>query len=318
MTDLVPTSPFISAIVTSYFEEKSLEEFHRRLSQALRDVGRPYEIIMVNAGSTDRTWEIMQKLFETDPHVRVILDFFKNSGQLAAMTAGVCEARGKVILFIDSDLQLDPEDLPRLVAEYDKGFDLVSGYREKRQDAWLRIVPSKLANVIMRKVSHSSLRDFGCTFKLYNAALLRGLELGPFKLYNTASAIARVSRYAEVPVNHHARPFEKSGWTFRKLWKFNMENIVNLSERPFQFLGCVGFLGAMVFLIRLLLEMVVPFRVLDQVTTGLILNVLVIVFFVLFGMLCLIGEFGIRSFIASQRYPAYVIRDRSRKEGPDF
>ena len=314
MTDLMPPRPFISAIVTSYFEEKSLEEFHRRLSQALQSVGRPYEIIMINDGSTDRTWEIMHDLYEADAHVRVIVDFFKNSGQLAAMTAGICEARGKVVLFLDSDLQLDPEDLPRLVAEYDKGHDLVSGYREKRQDSWLRVVPSLLANAIMRKVSRSNLRDFGCTFKLYNASLLKRLDLSPFKLYNTASAIARIARYVEVPVTHHVRPYEKSGWTFRKLWKFNMENLVNLSERPFQILGALGFAGALLFLVRLLIELAIPFRVLDTVTTGLILNVLVIAFFALFGTLCLIGEFSIRSFIASQHYPAYVIREAHRKE----
>lgn len=314
MTEPFPPQPFISAIVTSYFEEKSIEEFHRRLSQALQRVGRPYEIIMINDGSTDRTWEIMKALYDADTHVRAIVDFFKNSGQLAAMTAGIFEARGKVVLFIDSDLQLDPEDLPRLVAEYDKGFDLVSGYRAHRQDSLWRIIPSKLANAIMRKASHSKLRDFGCTFKLYNAALLKRLDLSPFKLYNTAGAIARIGRYAEVPVNHHARPYEKSGWTFRKLWKFNMENLVNLSERPFQILGVLGFAGAMLFLLRLVIELAVPFRILDEVTTGLVLNALVIAFFILFGMLCLIGEFAIRSFIASQRYPAYVIREAHRKE----
>lgn len=314
MKDRNAPRPFITAIVTSYFEEKSLVEFHRRLSQALVHVGRPYEIVMINDGSTDRTWDIMRELYEADPQVRVIIDFFKNSGQLAAMTAGVCEARGEVILFIDSDLQLDPEDLPRLVAEFDNGVDLVSGYRENRQDSLLRIIPSKLANAIMRKASNSKLRDFGCTFKLYHASLLKGLDLGPFKLYNTASAIARIARYAEVPVNHHARPYEKSGWTFRKLWKFNMENLVNISERPFQILGLLGFAGALLFAIRLSFEIVLPFRVLNEVTTGLILNALVIGFFALFGTLCLIGEFGIRSFMASQRYPHYVIREVLRKE----
>lgn len=314
VTEPMPPQPFISAIVTSYFEEKSLEQFHHRLSQALQRVGRPYEIIMINDGSTDRTWDIMREIYDTDAHVRVIIDFFKNAGQLAAMTAGICEARGKVILFIDSDLQLDPEDLPRLVAEYDKGYDLVSGYRENRQDSLLRIIPSKLANAIMRKASDSHFRDFGCTFKLYNAALLKRLDLSPFKLYNTASAIARIARYTEVPVNHHPRPYEKSGWTFRKLWKFNMENLVNLSERPFQILGVLGFAAAILFILRLLVELVLPFRILSEVTTGLILNALVIAFFALFGALCLIGEFSIRTFIASQRYPAYVIREAHRKD----
>ncbi|MCC6487680.1 MAG: glycosyltransferase family 2 protein [Candidatus Hydrogenedentes bacterium] len=300
--------PEISAVVTSYFEEKSLPEFYRRLSTALQGLGRPYEIIMVNDGSTDGTFEIMERLYQEDPHIFAIVDFFKNSGQLAAMTAGACRSRGKAILFIDSDLQLAPEDLPRLVAKYDEGFDLVSGYRENRQDSAFRVLPSKIANMIMRKVSQTTLSDFGCTFKLYNAKVIRAFELGPFKLFNTASVIARIGKWTEVPVTHKPRPYGRSGWTFRKLWQFNMENFVNLSQRPFQLLAGLCLVLAFLFMVRVLADVFLHVTILKTVSNGLLLNAVTVSCLVLLGVLCIIGEFCIRNFLLNQRYPAYIER----------
>lgn len=302
--------PVISAIVTSYNEEHSLDEFHRRLSDALNAVGRPYEIIFVNDGSSDKTLDVMKRIFEADDHVSAVLDFAKNAGQLAAMTAGICEARGDAILFLDSDLQLAPEDLPMLVAEYDRGCDLVTGYRENRRDSLGRVVPSKLANLIMRKVSGARLRDFGCTFKLYNAAVLRAFDFGPFKLYDTARVIARIGRIREVPVRHFPRKYGKSGWTFSKLWHLNMENVVNLSQRPFQIIGVVCLLGAFLFVARVAVDFVYHFQVLEETTHGLLLNAIVVALLILVGILCIIGEFTVRAFVMGQRYPYYIIRER--------
>jgi glycosyltransferase involved in cell wall biosynthesis len=301
--------PEISAIVTSYFEEKSLPEFYRRLSAALQGLERPYEIIMINDGSTDKTFDIMRRFYDEDPHIYAIVDFFKNSGQLAAMTAGACRARGKAILFIDSDLQLAPEDLPRLVAKYDEGYDLVSGFRENRKDSVFRVLPSKIANRIMRKVSQTTLSDFGCTFKLYNAKVIRAFDLGPFKLFNTASVIARIGRWTEVPVTHAPRPYGHSGWTFKKLWQFNMENFVNLSQRPFQLLGALCLVLAALFALRVLTDLVFHITLLPTVTNGLLLNAIAVSTLALLGLLCLIGEFTIRNFLLNQRYPAYIERE---------
>ncbi|MCL4692262.1 MAG: glycosyltransferase family 2 protein [Candidatus Hydrogenedentes bacterium] len=301
--------PDITAIVTSYFEEKSLPEFYGQLSAALRDLGRPYEIIMINDGSTDRTFDIMKELFEKDPNIYAIVDFFKNSGQLAAMTAGATRARGKAILFIDSDLQLTPKDLPRLVEKYDEGYDLVSGYRVDRRDSPFRVLPSKIANMIMRRVSQTTLSDFGCTFKLYNAKILHAFDLGPFKLFNTASVISRIGRWTEVPVTHFPRPYGRSGWTFRKLWQFNMENIVNLSHKPFQLIGGLCLLLAALVALRIGIDLVFHIKILSTVTNGLILNALAISCLATLGLLCIVGEFTIRGFLLNQRYPAYVERE---------
>jgi glycosyltransferase involved in cell wall biosynthesis len=310
------TQPEITAVVTSYFEEKSLPEFYALLSSTLHDLGRPYEIIMINDGSTDRTFEIMKELFDKDPHISVIVDFFKNSGQLAAMTAGACRARGKAILFIDSDLQLTPKDLPRLVEKYDEGYDLVSGYRVDRRDSPFRVLPSKIANMIMRRVSQTTLSDFGCTFKLYNAKIIRAFELGPFKLFNTASVISRIGRWTEVPVTHFPRPYGRSGWTFRKLWQFNMENFVNLSHKPFQLIGGLCLLLAALFTLRVLVDLVFHIKILSTVTNGLILNAIVVSCLATLGVLCIVGEFTIRSFLSNQEYPAYIEREIIQRGGP--
>ncbi len=312
-----PTRPRISAIVTSYYEEATLEEFHEKLTEGLRATGESYEIIMVNDGSTDATFEKMKLLYERDEHIVCVMDFFKNAGQLAAWTAAIQESRGEVVLLIDSDLQMDPTELPRLYDEYCKGYDLISGYRENRQDSLSRVIPSRIANMIMRKVSGSTLRDFGCTFKLYDARLLRGLELGPYKTFNTPLVVAQVQRYSEVPITHFPRRHGKSGWTFTKLWQYNMDNLVNLTKRPFQIVMALCLLLAGLLTARVLLYPFFPYDVLDEVTNGLLLHATVISLLITTAILCMIGEFAIRSFNMSLRMPAYIVREiHDRRHAP--
>ena len=131
----MPT-PDLSIIVTCYFEEQSIDEFHARLSAAAQSTGCSYEIVMVNDGSTDGTWPKLLSLYESDPHVTTVVNLFRNAGQVAAMTAGINHARGQAFVFMDSDLQLDPEELPMLVATYQEGYDIVSGARKERS-LWL-------------------------------------------------------------------------------------------------------------------------------------------------------------------------------------
>jgi len=306
-------SPEFSAIITCYFEEQSIEEFHSRLSKALESLGRDYEIIFVNDGSTDKTFEKLKAIFGRDPHVSAVIDLFKNAGQAAAMTAGFTHARGRRLIFMDSDLQLDPAELPLLVAKHDEGYDVVSGCRRKRKDPLSRVVPSRIANMIMRKVSRSTLTDFGCTFKIFDARLIRAFEYGPFKPWRPAYVIAQAQRCAEIPITHHPRKYGKSGWTFRKLFAYNMDNLVGITDRPFQILSVVCLLLAMAFVVRIALAWVLPFSILEEITNGLILNVLALGLLVILAVLCAIGEFLIRSFNMLQRRPAYIIREIHRK-----
>jgi glycosyltransferase involved in cell wall biosynthesis len=311
--DSLPAAPEFSVLITCYYEELSIEEFHARLSKALRSLGRSFEIVFVNDGSTDRTFEKLGEIFERDADVSVIMDLFRNAGQLAAITAALCEARGRAVLLMDSDLQLAPEEIPLLVAEYDKGYDVVSGARVNRKDSWLRIVPSKLANVVMRKATRSEFRDFGCTFKIYDAKLLRGFDYGPHRLFSTVDTIARAGRRREIPVTHCPRKYGKSGWTFQKLLKFNSDNLVSLSERPFQILAGLCLAVAALFSVRILLSYVFPFRILGSVSNGLLLNAILISLLISLGVLCMIGEFAIRSFLIGRNLPFYVVRQVRRR-----
>jgi undecaprenyl-phosphate 4-deoxy-4-formamido-L-arabinose transferase len=299
-----------SACITCYYEEKSIEEFYRRLSAALESLNRSYEIIFVNDGSRDGTWEKLKAIFARDPRVHAVVDLFKNSGQQAAQTVALNESRGKALVFIDSDLQLAPEELPRLVAEYDRGFDLVTGYRQNRKDSLFRIVPSRLANMIMRRASHSNVRDFGCTFKIFDAAPIRAFQYGPRLVLNMVEVISKIDRIAEVPVTHYPRRYGKSGWTFTKLMKYNMDNVVTLSERPFQVVGLLCLGVTVLMAVRILLYRWMPLPFLPSVTNGLLLNAIMIALLVNVALLSLAGEFVIRSFFQQKGTPLYVVRER--------
>ncbi|MBI3119657.1 MAG: glycosyltransferase, partial [Candidatus Hydrogenedentes bacterium] len=264
-------------------------------------------------GSTDGTWDKLKAIFARDPHVSVVIDLFQNTGQAAAMTAGFKEARGRKFVFMDSDLQLDPGELPLLVAKFDEGYDIVSGCRKNRKDSWSRVIPSKLANVIMRKVSRSTLTDFGCTFKIYDARLIRAFPYGPTNPWKPAYVIAQTRRWAEVPVTHYPRKYGKSGWTFRKLFAYNMDNLVGISDRPFQILSGVCFLFAVLFIVRILLGFVMPFRVLSEISNGLLLNFLMFSLLFTLAVLSAVGEFLVRSYNLLQKHPAYIVRELLRK-----
>lgn len=309
--------PELSLLVSCFNEEHSIEEFHARASSALEATGRSYEIVMVNDGSADSTWEKLKALYAVDDQIAVVLDLFRNAGQQAAVTAALCEARGEKIILLDSDLQLSPEELPDLLAKYEEGHDLVSGCRVNRKDSLGRIVPSKLANWIMRRASRSTLSDFGCTFKIYNGNLLRAFDFGPHHIFNNVDCIAAITRYAEVPVSHHPRRYGKSGFTFRKLWAYNMDNLLKLSQVPFQILAGLCAVLGLLFMVRILFGFFSDAGLLSEVTNGLLLNVLVVVLLILLAVLALIGEFTIRTFIRMQRTPAYIVRERhGRRPAP--
>lgn len=298
-----------SVLVSCYFEERSIEEFHARLSATLKKSGRSCEMIFVNDGSTDGTFEKLKAIFDADPDVAAVFDLFSNVGQPNAKTPGVLCARGRAVVQLDSDLQLDPEELPVLMAKYEEGYDIVSGYRRERRDSFTRRLPSTLANSLMRAASGSKIRDYGCTFKIYDGRLVRGFAFDRFQPWRALPVISAAGRVAEVPVNHHERKYGKSGWTFRKLFTHNMESIVNLSTQPFQMLAAICVAFALLFATRIALGWLMPFSILRTVTNGLILNFLALGFLVVLAVLAAIGEFVIRNFSVLQRRPTFVIRE---------
>lgn len=198
------TSPQISVVVPVFNEEENMSILQSELRNAL--AGLDYEIVFVDDASRDRTVEKV----ETDPRVRV-LRFEKNTGQSAAMYAGVNAARGATVVLIDGDLQNDPADIPKLLAEISRGADLVCGYRAERKDTWVKRATSRIANFVRSRFTRDGVRDTGCTLKAMRRECVAALV--PFKgMHRFIPALVKGAGYrlVEIPVNHRPRRFGQS------------------------------------------------------------------------------------------------------------
>src|SRR5262245_20798231 len=203
--------PELSIVIPVRNEAASLPELHREFTEALAAWGRSYELILVDDGSTDDSFEIMARLQATDPRVRVIR-FRRNFGQTAAFAAGFDYARGRLIATSDGDLQNDPHDIPAMVELIDAGHDIVCGWRRDRHDAFLsRRLPSMLANSLISVVTGVRLHDYGCSLKVFRAEIVKGLRLyGEMHRFLPAIASEQTSSIVEMPVNHRPRQYGRS------------------------------------------------------------------------------------------------------------
>ncbi|MEJ7554138.1 MAG: glycosyltransferase family 2 protein, partial [Aquificaceae bacterium] len=201
----------ISIVIPAYNEEDNIPILYEKLKGVLERLGREYEIIFVDDGSVDRTWERLKEIAEKDQRVKLIR-FRKNYGQTAAMYAGFQHATGEVIITLDADLQNDPEDIPMLLQKLEEGYDIVSGWRKDRKDPFLsRRLPSMIANWIISKVTGVELHDYGCTLKAYRADIIKRLELyGDMHRFLPALTKRLGAKITEIPVRHHPRLYGKS------------------------------------------------------------------------------------------------------------
>ncbi|MCM2305271.1 MAG: glycosyltransferase family 2 protein, partial [Elusimicrobia bacterium] len=198
--------PYLSALIPVYNEEENLPALGEEVSSALDALGKPYEVILVDDGSKDRSYEELLKLVEKYPNFKAVR-LGRNAGQTAAMLAGIQHASGELIVCLDADMQNDARDVPKLIAKLDEGYDCVSGWRKDRQDRFLdRKLPSMIANGLISWSTGVSLHDYGCTLKLYRAEYLKPLRLyGEMHRFVPAFAGFLGARIAEVPVNHRPR-----------------------------------------------------------------------------------------------------------------
>ena len=199
---------YLSVIIPLYNEVESVRMLHEKLQNVLEEQDCFYEIIYVDDGSRDATYEQLEQLAIHDPHVEVVR-LSRNFGQTAALAAGVAQSRGRVLIFMDGDLQNDPVDIPRLLAKLNEGYDVVSGWRKKRKDAQLsRKLPSWLANRLISKVTGVHLHDYGCTLKAYRKEIFQHIRLyGEMHRFLPAYAALTGARIAEIEVAHHPRRF---------------------------------------------------------------------------------------------------------------
>jgi glycosyltransferase involved in cell wall biosynthesis len=201
-----PSAPGLSVVVPIYNERENVAPLHEALTHSLQLLGRSYEIVLVDDGSTDGTRDVLRELAARDPHLRLVV-FRRNYGQTAAMAAGFRAAHGRTIVSMDGDLQNDPADIGRLVEKLEEGFDVVCGWRRHRQDrVATRLLPSRIANFLIARVTGARIHDTGCSLKAYRSWVVRSLHLySDMHRFLAALGAGLGARITELPVRHHAR-----------------------------------------------------------------------------------------------------------------
>ena len=218
-TSAEPRTPELSVVIPVHDEEDNVEPLVRALGQALGELGRTYEVIVVDDGSADHTYARLLELAASDPLLRLV-KLRRNFGQTAAMAAGFDYARGSVIVPMDGDLQNDPRDIGRLLEKIDEGYDVVSGWRKDRQDGFVRRLPSRMANWLIGRVTGVRLHDYGCTLKAYRAEIVDETRLyGEMHRFLPALAAQAGASIAEIPVEHHPRVSGRSSYGLGRTFK---------------------------------------------------------------------------------------------------
>ena len=230
--------PAISIVIPVFNEEDNVQLLYQQIRKVCESMRQSYEIVFVDDGSRDRTFEILEEIHSNNPRLKAIR-FRKNYGQTAAMAAGFEFARGEVVISMDGDLQNDPADIPRLLAKMDEGYDIVCGWRKNRQDKlWSRRVPSVAANWLIGKVTGVQIHDNGCSLKAYRASVIKNVTLyGEMHRFIPAMSTLAGARIAEIPVNHHPRRFGKSKYGIGRVWRvaldiITVKTLTGFASRP--------------------------------------------------------------------------------------
>jgi glycosyltransferase involved in cell wall biosynthesis len=233
-----PVQPVhLSIVVPLYNEEECIDKLVQKIHEGASRFQFPYEIILVDDGSTDGTWKSLERLKETVPNLKGI-KFRRNYGQTSAMVAGFDHSRGEIIVTMDGDLQNDPADIPMLLDKMKEGYDIVSGWRKDRKDHWSRVMPSKVANWMISSTTGVRLHDYGCSLKAYRADCIKSIKAyGEMHRFFPVVASMTGARVAEIPVNHHPRKYGTSKYGFNRIFKvfsdlFSIILIVKFSTVP--------------------------------------------------------------------------------------
>jgi len=307
----------LSLIIPVYNEEENLPLLYDSIVESLNPLKSTWEVIFVDDGSRDKSFDVLKSLVERDPeHVRV-LSFRRNFGQTAAIAAGLDHACGEIIVLLDADMQNDPADIPMLLAKLDEGYDLVSGWRKDRKDNRLtRTIPSNLANGLISWTTGVHLHDYGCTLKAYRRDALEGFRLyGEMHRFIPVFAHAVGAKITEIPVHHHARKFGKAKYGLERTIKvvldlFTVKFLLSYSNKPIYLFGGAGavlmFIGAIDLLYLFIRR---TFFAVPAFSSPL-LQVGVMFFIMGFQsiLMGLIAELLARTYHESQQKPTYTIR----------
>jgi glycosyltransferase involved in cell wall biosynthesis len=309
-------TPELSVVVPVFNEAPNLELLYREFTGTLEPWGRSYELILIDDGSTDGSFEILRDIQAADPRVRVI-QFRRNFGQTAAFAAGFAAARGRIIVTSDGDLQNDAADVPRLVSRLEAGFDIVCGWRKDRKDPFFtRRLPSIVANRLISWVTGVRLNDYGCSLKVFRAEVVKPLRLyGELHRFLPALASEVGVRIAEEPVNHRARQHGRSKYGISRTIRvivdlLTVKFMLSYSTRPLQMFGPPGLVmglagvGVMAYLayLRLFAYQSIADRPL------LLLGILLAFAGMQLITIGLLAEMQARTYHESQDKPVYAIR----------
>ncbi len=307
----------ISVVIPVYNEEENVKPLVKKVSETLLQLDRQFEIIVIDDGSTDNTVNELKRLKPAHPELKIIV-FRRNFGQSAAMTAGFDLARGKIVVSMDGDMQNDPNDIPKLIAKIEEGYDLVSGWRKDRQDRFFdRRLPSIIANAIIGRSTGVRLHDYGCSLKAYQHEIADNLLLyGELHRFIPVLAYFYGARLTEIVVTHHPRRFGKSKYNISRTVRVILDLILMLffrkfATRPLQFFGLGGLMASGAgFLIELYL-LWVKFGLGEDIGTRPLLlfgAVLIISGLVLFSI-GLVAELVIRTYYEASGRRIYTVRE---------
>ena len=310
-------SPQVSVVVLVYNEIDSVDPLHRELMGVLEGIGRTFEVLYVDDGSSDGGTERLAALAAHDGRVRVV-SFRRNFGQTAAVQAGIDHSRGNILVFLDGDMQNDPHDIPQLLDKIDEGYDVVSGWRRDRKDDATRVLPSRIANWLIARVTGVRLSDFGCTLKAYRREVIEDVKLyGEMHRFIPVFAAAIGARITELPVNHRPRTYGQSKYSLSRTSRVALDLITvkllgSYSTKPMYFFGFAAFgLWALAFVLAaiVIIQKLAPPHVFAHNNPLLLLSVVIFIVGVQFILMGLLAELVIRTYHESQSKPTYVVRE---------
>jgi len=306
----------LSIVIPVFNERENLQPLWEAVREALEPLGLQWEVLMVDDGSLDGSTEVLAALAESNDHIRV-LELARNFGQTAAIAAGFEHARGEIIIPMDADLQNDPADIAEILVTLEQGYDVVSCWRRDRQDAWLtRVVPSRLANWLISRISGVHLHDYGCTLKGYRRSIVRHIRLyGEMHRFTPIFASWAGARVTEIAVRHHPRRHGRSKYGLARTLKVLLDLITikflgSYSNKPMYLFGGLGFVSFIAGGILSALTLYQKFF--DAVKAHRNPLLLLSIFFFLVGMqfilFGLVAELIIRTYHESQGKPTYILK----------
>jgi glycosyltransferase involved in cell wall biosynthesis len=321
--------PQVTVVAPLLDEQDNIRPLYEQLTQTLSDQGQApngnkpagagynYEIIFVDDGSTDGSFNILAELQRADARVRVIR-FRKNFGQTAALSAGFAHARGGIVIAIDADLQNDPADIPKMIEKLGEGFDVVSGWRKKRHDHFVtRLIPSKIANWLISRITGVKLHDYGCTLKAYRKEVLDETNLyGEMHRFIPAHASWSGAKIAEIAVNHRPRTAGAAKYGLARTWKVVLDLMTvkflgSYSTKPIYIFGGLGLasaLGAVVCGLVVLYQKIAYDFSMNR-NPLLLLTAILITATIQFILMGLLAELLVRTYHESQNRPTYLIKE---------